>query len=301
MRAREEAVDPVPRGRQRSHGRLAAEVGVSAGVHRRAAGAHGYDAARAGRAAPPLTGDDWLALTGGELPVGAVYAWAVRPDCGAVVLFSGTVRDHADGREGVEHLTYEAYEEAVADRLAAIASEARERWPTIGRLAVLAPDRPGRRRRVVGARGRVGSASRRGVRRRALRHRRPEGIGPDLEARDLARGQRLGHEGHADQRCRDRRVTAVIVIVIVAVVVVAIVVALVLRARRPDTVEVFQRQIDALSPEARKPVVEQVQQLDERGDDARAGARRRDDERLTPSRRRPATSTDWRVGGRRGS
>ena len=56
-----------------------------------------------------------------------------------------------------------------------------------------------------------------------------------------------------------------VVVVIIAVVVVAIVVALVLRARRPDTVEVFQRQIDALSPEARKPVVEKLQQLDERG------------------------------------
>jgi len=60
-------------------------------------------------------------------------------------------------------------------------------------------------------------------------------------------------------------VIAVVVVVIIAVVVVAIVVALVLRARRPDTVEVFQRQIDALSPEARKPVVEKLQQLDERG------------------------------------
>ena len=88
-------------------------------------------------AAPPLTGDDWLVLTGGELPVDAVYAWAGRPDCGAVVLFSGTVRDHADGREGVDHLTYEAYEEAVAERLAAIVNEARERWPTIGRIALL--------------------------------------------------------------------------------------------------------------------------------------------------------------------
>ncbi len=58
-----------------------------------------------------------------------------------------------------------------------------------------------------------------------------------------------------------------VIIVIAAVAVVAIIVALVLRARRPDTVEVFQRQIDALSPEARKPVVEQVQQLDERDDD----------------------------------
>jgi flagellar biosynthesis/type III secretory pathway M-ring protein FliF/YscJ len=62
-------------------------------------------------------------------------------------------------------------------------------------------------------------------------------------------------------------VTAVVIVVVAVVVVVAIVVALVLRARRPDTVEVFQRQIDALSPEARKPVVEQLQQLDEQGDE----------------------------------
>jgi flagellar biosynthesis/type III secretory pathway M-ring protein FliF/YscJ len=61
-------------------------------------------------------------------------------------------------------------------------------------------------------------------------------------------------------------VTAV-VIVIIAVVVVAIIVAIALHTRRPDTVEVFQRQIDALSPEARKPVVEKLQQLDERGGD----------------------------------
>jgi hypothetical protein len=59
-------------------------------------------------------------------------------------------------------------------------------------------------------------------------------------------------------------VTAV-VIVIVAVLVVALIAVLVVRARRPDTVEVFQRQIDALSPEARKPVVEQIEQLDDRG------------------------------------
>jgi hypothetical protein len=59
----------------------------------------------------------------------------------------------------------------------------------------------------------------------------------------------------------------VVVVVIVAIVVVAIGVALIMRARRPDTVEVFQRQIDALSPEARKPVVEQIQQLDDRGED----------------------------------
>ena len=86
---------------------------------------------------PPATGDDWMALTADQLPIADAYAWAVRPHCGAVVLFSGTVRDHADGRHGVDHLAYEAYEDAVVPRLAAIAAEARARWPMIGRIALL--------------------------------------------------------------------------------------------------------------------------------------------------------------------
>jgi molybdopterin synthase catalytic subunit len=85
----------------------------------------------------PATGDDWLALTDEVLPVAAVYDWAVQQGCGAVVLFSGTVRDHAEGRDGVEELVYEAYEEAAAERFAAIAAEARTRWPTIARLAMI--------------------------------------------------------------------------------------------------------------------------------------------------------------------
>ncbi len=81
--------------------------------------------------------DDWLALTRERLPVHAAVDWAVRPDCGAVVLFSGTVRDHSEGRPGVTSLVYEAYEEEVEPRLAAIAAEARRRWPTVGRIALL--------------------------------------------------------------------------------------------------------------------------------------------------------------------
>jgi molybdopterin synthase catalytic subunit len=125
--AHAEAVDPVPRG-----GSVATVLSL-----RRSGGVSVPTATMRPVQAPPLTGDDWLRLTGDELPVGAIYEWAVRSDCGAVVLFSGTVRDHADGREGVEHLTYEAYEEAVDARLAAIASEARDRWPAIGRIAML--------------------------------------------------------------------------------------------------------------------------------------------------------------------
>ena len=85
----------------------------------------------------PATGDDWLALTDAVLPVAAIYDWAIRPGCGAVVVFSGTVRDHAEGRDGVEELVYEAYDEAASERFAAIAAEARTRWPTIGRLAMI--------------------------------------------------------------------------------------------------------------------------------------------------------------------
>ena len=85
----------------------------------------------------PAEGDDWVALTEEPLPIEAAYAWAVRPDCGAVVLFSGTVRDHAEGRSGVTSLEYEAYAEQVEPRLAAIAAETRRRWPDTGRLVLL--------------------------------------------------------------------------------------------------------------------------------------------------------------------
>jgi molybdopterin synthase catalytic subunit len=84
----------------------------------------------------PEAGHDWLELTADELPIGAAYDWAVRPDCGAVVLFSGTVRDHADGRTGVTSLTYEAYEEHVVPCLGRIATELRRRWPEAGRVVL---------------------------------------------------------------------------------------------------------------------------------------------------------------------
>ncbi|HKA05255.1 MAG TPA: molybdenum cofactor biosynthesis protein MoaE [Acidimicrobiales bacterium] len=86
---------------------------------------------------PPAQGETWLALTAEALPVAAAYDWCVRPDCGAVVLFSGTVRDHAEGRSGVAYLTYEAYEEHVQPRLEAIATEIRQRWPRTGRIVLL--------------------------------------------------------------------------------------------------------------------------------------------------------------------
>lgn len=85
----------------------------------------------------PTIGDTWVALCDDVLPVGAIADWAVRPDCGGLVVFSGTVRDHAEHRTGVTRITYEAYAEQVEPRLLAIAEEARGRWPELGRIALL--------------------------------------------------------------------------------------------------------------------------------------------------------------------
>jgi molybdopterin synthase catalytic subunit len=85
---------------------------------------------------PPDT-DTWIGLSADPLPVEAASAWAVLPRCGAVVLFSGTARDHAEGRPGVSLLEYEAYAEAVVPRLSAIVDRARAQWPDLGRVALL--------------------------------------------------------------------------------------------------------------------------------------------------------------------
>jgi len=81
--------------------------------------------------------NDWVEITDLTLDVGVAYEWAVRPACGAVVVFSGTVRDHADGRDNVSHLTYEAYEDKARERMFEIIAEARRKWPTIERVALL--------------------------------------------------------------------------------------------------------------------------------------------------------------------
>ncbi len=80
---------------------------------------------------------DWIGLYDGPLPVAEAASWVIRPDCGGVVTFIGTVRDHSEGREGVTFLEYEAYRDQVVPKLAALAAEARRRWPELGRLALL--------------------------------------------------------------------------------------------------------------------------------------------------------------------
>jgi len=86
---------------------------------------------------PPDDDPTWLGISDEPLPVALASDWAVQPRCGAVVMFSGTARDHAPGRQDVELLEYEAYEEQVVPRLAEITEHMREQWAELGRIVIL--------------------------------------------------------------------------------------------------------------------------------------------------------------------
>ncbi len=65
-----------------------------------------------------------------------LIAFVTTPQCGAVTLFLGTVRDHSEGIEGVTHLEYEAYDDVAESKIQEIIDEARERW-AIERVAAV--------------------------------------------------------------------------------------------------------------------------------------------------------------------
>ena len=81
------------------------------------------------------------------LPVAAASDWVVLPSCGAVVMFSGTSRDHSGtgtgtgdegtARVGVTVLEYEVYDTQATPRLVSIVTEMRYRWSDVGRIALL--------------------------------------------------------------------------------------------------------------------------------------------------------------------
>ncbi|MEU6148171.1 molybdenum cofactor biosynthesis protein MoaE [Streptomyces sp. NPDC047081] len=88
----------------------------------------------------PSGNDIRLGLTQDRVPVAEAIEWASVPHCGAVVTFTGTVRDHNDdltgSRTGIVCIDYEAYDAHVEPRLRRIALAARDRWPGLGRVAL---------------------------------------------------------------------------------------------------------------------------------------------------------------------
>ena len=77
-----------------------------------------------------MTARTHTALTDAPLSVDAAHRHCADPAAGAVVVFTGTVRNHSDGRD-VTGLTYEAYSERAGAQLAALAAEAAQRFPDI--------------------------------------------------------------------------------------------------------------------------------------------------------------------------
>jgi molybdopterin synthase catalytic subunit len=78
----------------------------------------------------------WVSVTESPLSIDELAAWAVRPNCGAVVTFSGVVRDHSRARDGVLGLEYEASTKLAEQRIHEIVAVARERWPSLGAIAI---------------------------------------------------------------------------------------------------------------------------------------------------------------------
>ncbi|MEC8975075.1 MAG: molybdenum cofactor biosynthesis protein MoaE [Actinomycetota bacterium] len=86
---------------------------------------------------PPDNSLAWLGLSNDPLPAEEARLWVTEPHIGAVVTFSGVARNHSEGRNNVSLLEYEAYEDQVVPRMERIVEEARSRWPTISRIALL--------------------------------------------------------------------------------------------------------------------------------------------------------------------
>jgi molybdopterin synthase catalytic subunit len=79
---------------------------------------------------PPAVVRTHTRLTPEPLSVESAYAFAADPAAGAVVVFTGTVRDHSEGRR-VAGLEYEAFEERARGQLAALAASVAQRWPQV--------------------------------------------------------------------------------------------------------------------------------------------------------------------------
>nr|VFK29681.1 MAG: molybdopterin synthase subunit MoaE [Candidatus Kentron sp. MB]VFK33834.1 MAG: molybdopterin synthase subunit MoaE [Candidatus Kentron sp. MB]VFK76427.1 MAG: molybdopterin synthase subunit MoaE [Candidatus Kentron sp. MB] len=77
-----------------------------------------------------------IAITREPIDTAALNKSAIDPACGAVLTFSGTVRNSHLGRP-VQMLSYEAYEPMAQSELERIASDCRKRWPDIRKIQVV--------------------------------------------------------------------------------------------------------------------------------------------------------------------
>jgi molybdopterin synthase catalytic subunit len=79
---------------------------------------------------------DWIAISQFPLRMTDLITWATRPEYGAVVTFSGVVRNNSGTQHKITSLEYETDADLAQGRMAEIAAEARHRWPTLGAIAI---------------------------------------------------------------------------------------------------------------------------------------------------------------------
>jgi MoaE-MoaD fusion protein len=89
---------------------------------------------------PPVSGGapdaDCIRLTSEPLSERAVSDAVGDAGAGAIVLFSGVVRDRTDGRR-VKFLEYEAHAPMAEAKMREIAAAAHDRWPAMKRIAIV--------------------------------------------------------------------------------------------------------------------------------------------------------------------
>jgi molybdopterin synthase catalytic subunit len=77
-----------------------------------------------------------VAVTEDPVSSDQLSAWVVRPNCGAVVTFSGVVRNHSRAHDDVFALEYETSIKLAEQRLNEIVAVARERWVSLEAVAI---------------------------------------------------------------------------------------------------------------------------------------------------------------------
>ena len=131
---------------------------------------------------PPVAGGANI-LTGlreGGISIQEAMDAVTAPEAGGVVMFVGTVRNHADEWGEVDRLEYSAYREMAESVLRQVAEEAATKWPLHG-VAILHGLGDLTDRRPHRGRGLLLGPSGGSVRGCPLRHRRGEGPLPGLE------------------------------------------------------------------------------------------------------------------------
>ncbi len=77
-----------------------------------------------------------LQITRDPIDIRQMNADACHPACGAVLSFSGTVRNHHQGRQVVK-LAYEAYESMARSEMEKVVFACFEKWPDVKKIQVV--------------------------------------------------------------------------------------------------------------------------------------------------------------------